>query len=207
MEQHDLHQELRAAAQARFDALEPFARESQRALDEAYYLVVLHEAEATLSSPNLTDKLKSAVSSACEAACLLVGLDHSNFILCGGRDKTEPLLDAIRKQLDSDLQPSPEALVLRGPAAQREQSASLGGQDSYSSCGRHWRYLWHSRGSVLSRCRISTRFAVAQVEVIVCVVGGARLGRDGRGSPRRQTSATPRHGTRRQRKKAGGGRR
>lgn len=111
MEQHDLHQELRAAAQARFDALEPFARESQRALDEAYYLVVLREAEATLSSPNLTDKLKSAVSSACEAACLLVGLDHSNFILCGGRDKTEPLLDAIRKQLDSDLQPSPEALA------------------------------------------------------------------------------------------------
>ena len=109
-EQHDLN-ELRAAAQARFDALEPFARESQRALDEAYYLVVLREAEATLSSPNSTDQLKSAVSSACEAACLLVGLDHSTFKLCGGRDKTEPLLDAIRKQLDSDLQPSPEALA------------------------------------------------------------------------------------------------
>ena len=111
MEQHDLHQELRAAAQARFDALEPFLRESQRALDEAFHLVVLREAEATLSSPNLTDELKSAVSSACEAACLLVGLDHSRFTLRGGRDKTEPLLDAIRKQLDSDLQPSPEALA------------------------------------------------------------------------------------------------
>ena len=112
MQQHDIDQELRAAAQARFDALEPFARESQRALDEAYYLVVLREAEATLSSPNSTDELKKgAVSSACEAACLLVGLDHSRFQLCGGRDKTEPLLDAIRKQLGSDLQPSPEALA------------------------------------------------------------------------------------------------
>jgi hypothetical protein len=107
------HEQERAAAEARLAALEPLAMEYNCALDEAFRLVVLRSAEGALSGPNCKDELKSALSSACEAACMLVGLDHTRFKLCGGRDKVEPLLEAMMWGVCAphDLQTSPEVLT------------------------------------------------------------------------------------------------
>ena len=105
--------ELQAAAQARFAALEPIAMEFHRAHDAASYLVVLRQVEGALQIEHCKGELKSDLSNACEAACMLVKMDHSRFILCGGRDKAEPLLNAMQSTVRANLvvQTSPEVLA------------------------------------------------------------------------------------------------
>eukprot|EP00966_Prymnesium_polylepis_P083875 1942149-Prymnesium_polylepis.1 len=104
-------QELREAVEARLVALEPLVVECHRALDGAFSLVVLRTVEGALRGPNCKDELKSALSSVCEAACALISLDHSRFILCGGREKAEPLMEALQKTALDEMQISPEVLT------------------------------------------------------------------------------------------------
>ena len=105
--------ELLAAAEVRFADLESIATEFHHAHDAACYQVVLRQVEGALVSEHCKGEIKSALSSACEAACTLVGLDHSRFILCGGRDKVEPLLAAIQSTVRADtvVRASPEVVA------------------------------------------------------------------------------------------------